>query len=268
MCIRDRDEDSDNPYWIINKNPQKDRTDRLLGTVYTNVKITDWLDATYRLGVDTYGSKFRSLTSPGSSVKITWQNGMLSETNQDYDYLNSNLMLNFHKTIKEDWDFSFLLGTTSEDTKRVSNSQRAENFTIPTFVSLNNAEQANKYFSQSNLRRRLVGVYGDLRLSYKNMVFLSATGRNDWTSTLPTQNQSFFYPSVSGSFVFSEMMSKRDILSYGKIRASYAQVGKDAPAYQTNTYLFGPELTIGGGYRNAWTRGNDILMPETTTSIE
>lgn len=262
------DEDSDNPYWIINKNPQRDRTDRLLGTVYTNVKITDWLDATYRLGVDTYGSKFRSLTSPGSSVKIAWQNGMLSETSQDYDYLNSNFMLNFHKTIKQDWDLSLLLGTTSEDTKRVSNSLRAENFTIPTFVSLNNAEQANKYFSQSNLRKRLVGVYGDLRLSYKNMVFLSATGRNDWTSTLPQQNQSFFYPSVSGSFVFTEMMAKRDVLSYGKIRASYAQVGKDAPAYQTNTYLFGPELTIGGGYRNAWTRGNDILMPETTTSIE
>lgn len=103
------DEDGDNPYWLINKNPQNDRTDRLLGTVYTNVKITDWLDATYRLGVDTYGSKFRSLTSPGSSVKIAWQNGMLSETNQDYDYLNSNLMLNFHKTFKQDWDFSFLL---------------------------------------------------------------------------------------------------------------------------------------------------------------
>lgn len=150
----------------------------------------------------------------------------------------------------------------------MSNSQRAENFTIPSFVSLNNAEQANKYFSQSNLRRRLLGVYGDLRLSYKNMVFLSVTGRNDWSSTLPQQNQSFFYPSVSGSFVFSEMMSKNSVLSYGKIRASYAQVGKDAPAYQTNTYLFGPELTIGGGYRNAWTRGNDILMPETTTSIE
>mgnify|MGYP003582541926 FL=1 len=261
------DEDADNPYWIINKNPQKDRTNRLLGSAYTNVKVTDWFDVTYRLGIDTYGSEFRSLTSPGSSVKIAWQNGMLSETTQDYNYVNSNLMLNFHKTIKEDWDFSAVLGYTTEDTKRKSNSQRAENFIIPSFVSLNNAEPTNKYTSQSNMRRRLMGVYGDFRVSYKNMIFISATGRNDWSSTLPVQNQSFFYPSFSGSFVFTELL-KSDILSFGKIRASYAEVGKDAPAYQTNTYLFGPELTIGGGFRNSWTRGNAILMPETTTSTE
>lgn len=262
------DEDADNPYWIINKNPQKDRTNRLLGSAYTNVKVTDWFDVTYRLGIDTYGSEFRSLTSPGSSVKIAWQNGMLSESTQDYNYVNSNLMLNFHKTIKEDWDFSAVLGYTTEDTKRKSNSQRAENFIIPSFVSLNNAEPINKYTSQSNMRRRLMGVYGDFRVSYKNMIFLSATGRNDWSSTLPVQNQSFFYPSFSGSFVFTELMERSDILSFGKIRASYAEVGKDAPAYQTNTYLFGPELTIGGGFRNSWTRGNAILMPETTTSTE
>src|SRR5690606_8507937 len=73
---------------------------------------------------------------------------------------------------------------------------------------------------------------------------------------------------VSGSFVFTELMEANDVLSFGKIRASWAQVGKDAPAYQTNTYLFGPELTIGGGFRNYWTRGNDILKPETTTSTE
>lgn len=262
------DDDSDNPYWIINKNPQKDRTNRLLGSAYTNVKIADWFDVTYRLGIDTYGSEFRSLTAPGSSVKLAWQNGMLSETTQDYNYVNSNLMLNFHKTIKEDWDLSAVLGFTTEDTKRKSNSQRAENFIIPSFVSLNNADPINKYFSQSNMRKRLMGVYGDFRVSYKNMLFLSVTGRNDWSSTLPVQNQSFFYPSFSGSFVFTELLPKSDILSFGKIRASYAEVGKDAPAYQTNTYLFGPELSIGGGFRNSWTRGNAILMPETTTSTE
>lgn len=262
------DADADNPNWLINKNPQKDETDRLIGTVYTTVKFTDWFDATYRLGIDNYVTDFNSLTSPGSSVKEAWQKGMLSQTTRDYNYLNSNLMLNFHKTFKEDWDVSLLLGTTAEDTYLKSNSARAEQFSIPNFVSLNNADNANRYFSQTNTKRRLLGVYGDLRLAYKNLLFLSATGRNDWSSTLPVQNQSFFYPSFSGSFVFTELLPQSNVLSFGKLRASYAQVGKDAPAYQTQTYLFGPELTIGGGFRNAWTRGNAILKPETTTSIE
>jgi ferric enterobactin receptor len=262
------DEDVDNPYWLINKNPQEDETDRFIGTVYSTVKVTDWFDATYRLGIDNYGTKYSSLVTPGSSVKIAWQNGMLSETNRNYSYLNSNLMLNFHKTLAENWDASLVLGTTAEDTYLRSNSHRAENFTIPTFISVNNAAHENQYLTQNNMRKRLFGVYGDFRIAYKDMVYLSVTGRNDWSSTLPKQNQSFFYPSYSGSFVFTELLPQSNILSFGKIRASWAEVGKDAPAYQTNTYLFGPELTIGGGFRNSWTRGNALLKPETTVSKE
>ncbi|SEW49691.1 SusC/RagA family TonB-linked outer membrane protein [Chitinophaga arvensicola] len=262
------DTDVDNPYWIINRNPQSDKTTRFIGSAYANIKITSWFDATYRLGIDNYYTQLRNLISPGSSVKEGWQNGMLSETDRNYNYVNSNLMLNFHKTIHKDWDASLLLGTTTEDTYTKSNSARAENFTIPTFISINNAAKENQYISQGISRRRLAGFYGDLRLSYKNIVFLSATGRNDIASTLPPENQSFFYPSVSGSLVFTELIPKNNILSFGKLRASWAQVGKDAPTYQTNTYLFGPELTIGGGFRNYWSRGNDHLKPETTTSTE
>src|SRR5690606_20832053 len=170
--------------------------------------------------------------------------------------------------INEIWDLSLLLGTTAEDTQIKSNSLRAQQFEIPNFFSLNNAEQGNQIVSQHVMKKRLLGVYGDLWVPYSDMVYLSATGRNNWSSTLPLANRSFFYPWVSGSFVFNELMEPSNILSFGKIRASWAQVGKDAPAYQTNTYLFGPELTIGGGFRNNWTRGNDILKPETTTSTE
>uniref|UniRef100_F4C5J8 TonB-dependent receptor plug n=1 Tax=Sphingobacterium sp. (strain 21) TaxID=743722 RepID=F4C5J8_SPHS2 len=262
------EDNTDNPYWIINKNPQNDRNNRLIATAYTQVKITDWFDATYRLGIDNYTTNFRSLIAPGSSVKLAWQDGMLSETDRAYNYINSNLMLNFHRTFFENWDASLVLGTTTEDTKLTSNSRRAEQFEIPSFVDINNASNENKYYTQSINRKRLVGVYGDFRLSYKNMVYLGFTGRNDWSSTLPLQNRSFFYPAISGSFVFTELLPQNRFLSFGKVRASYAQVGKDAAAYQTATYLFGPELTIGGGYRNYWSRGNDLLKPETTKSVE
>jgi TonB-linked SusC/RagA family outer membrane protein len=261
------DANVDNPYWILYRNPQSDKTNRFIGTAYATVKFTDWFDATYRLGIDNYLTNYRNLIAEGSSVKQEWQGGMLSKTDRSYNYVNSNLMLNFHKTFN-DWDASLVLGTTSEDTYVRSMSNRIDSFVIAGFYSLNNADPQNKYFSESISRKRLVGVYGDLRVSWRNTVFLSMTGRNDWSSTLPEQNQSFFYPSFSGSFVFTELLPKSSILSFGKVRASWAQVGKDAPAYQTNTYLFGPELTIGGGFRNHWTRGNDQLKPETTTSTE
>ncbi len=86
---------------------------------------------TYRLGVDNYTTEFSSLTAPGSSVKDAWQKGMLSETHWNFSYVNSNFMLNFHKTFGEDWDGSLVLGSSTEDTYVKSNSARAENFSIP-----------------------------------------------------------------------------------------------------------------------------------------
>lgn len=262
------DDDIDNPYWVLYRNPQGDKNTRVIGSAYTNIKITDWLDATYRLGIDNYTTQYRSLISEGSSVKAAWQNGMLSQSDQVFNYVNSNFMLNFHKTFKKDFDVNLLVGTTTEDYWKKSVSNRAENFLVPGFYSINNADKQNQYFNESLIRTRLVGVYGDLRLSYKNFAFLSATGRNDWTSTLMPDNWSFFYPALSGSLVFTELMPKSSILSFGKIRASWAQVGKVAPAYQTATYLKPYELTIGGGFRNEWTRGNPNMKPETTTSTE
>lgn len=258
---------TDNPYWLINKNPQSDKTDRLIGNVYTNINVTDWLDVTYRLGVDNYTSQFNSLVSEGSSVKLAWQNGMMSNTDKKYQYLNSNLMLNFKKQF-DDWDLNFLVGTSAEDTKVKSNSVRGEGFVIKDFHSLENFNPLNKYYTQTLSNKRIVGAYGDLRVGYKGIAYLNATGRNDWSSTLPVANRSFFYPSISGSLVFTELFEKNDILTFGKLRSSWASVGKDASPYVTNTYLFGPELTIGGGFRNHWTRGNNKLVPEKTNSFE
>lgn len=258
---------TDNPYWLINKNPQADKTDRILGNVYTNINVTDWFDITYRLGIDNYTTQFNSLVSPGSSVKLAWQRGMMSNTDRKYQYLNSNLMLNFKKRIT-DWDFNLLIGNSAEDTQIKSNSLRGEGFVLDDFYSLENFDQTDKYYAQAFSNKRIVGVYGDFRVGYKDIAYINATGRNDWTSTLPEQNRSFFYPSVSGSFIFTELFDESNILSFGKIRSSWASVGKDAPPYVTNTYLFGPELTIGGGFRNHWTRGNNELVPEKTNSFE
>jgi len=258
---------TDNPYWLIHKNPQTDKTDRVIGNMYTNINVTDWFDITYRLGIDNYTSQFNSLINAGSSVKLAWQDGMMSNTDKKYQYLNSNLMLNFKRQV-DNWDLNLLLGNSAEDSKVKSSSVRGEGFVIDGFHSIQNFDVSDKYYNQTHSNKRIVGVYGDFRVGYKGLAYVNLTGRNDWSSTLPKQNRSFFYPSVSGSLIFTELMEKNNILNYGKLRASWASVGKDASPYVTNTYLFGPELTIGGGFRNNWTRGNDKLIPEKTNSFE
>ena len=114
-----------------------------------------------------------------------------------------------------------------------------------------------------------MGAYGEFGVSYKSIAYLTATARNDWSSTLPVNNQSYFYPSVSGSLVFTELIPRNNILSFGKVRASWARVGKDANAYATNTYV-NPPISIGSftGIGNQYTVGNPNLIPQIQDSWE
>ncbi len=121
-----------------------------------------------------------------------------------------------------------------------------------------------------------MGVYGDLAINYDDFLYLNVTGRNDWTSTLERANRSFFYPSINVGFVFNDVLGLPDALSYGKIRASYAEVGKDAPPYSTNVTYTAP--TSGGipifplndqlGFTRGSTLGLPDLKPERTSSVE
>lgn len=262
------DNNVDNPYWIINKNPQEDGTDRFLGTIYTTAQLAKGLDLTYRLGIDHYTSNYISKISRGSAVKEDWQQGMLSENVRQYNFINNNLLLNYNTTFGSDWGLNLLGGLATEDIHLKTTANRAQKFILPDFMSLNNAKNEDKFAYTSINQIRRLGVFGDARVDYKNIAFLGMTLRNDWSSTLPKKNQSFMYPSFSGSLIFTELFEKNDILSYGKLRSSWAEVGKDAPAYQTNTYLKEVQLTVGGGFRNEWTIGNEDLKPEKTQSFE
>ncbi|NLA15147.1 MAG: SusC/RagA family TonB-linked outer membrane protein [Bacteroidales bacterium] len=261
--------DRENPYWIINENNLGDQTRRWTGSVNANIDVTDWFNIVYRIGLDTYTYDEHTFIAPGSAVSEIYQNGRLAKNMRDYQYLSSNLMLNFHKTFG-DFDFNLLLGQTSEDTRSVTQNHWGYNFVSAGTISFANIANENKFFTENTMRKRLIGVFGEFRASWKDIAYLTVTGRNDWSSTLPIENRSYFYPSVSGSFVFSELIPKNDILSFGKIRASWAQVGKDASAYATNTYMWPPAAVSEGfiGIGNNWTRGNPYLKPEIQTSWE
>ena len=263
------EDDIENPYWIINKNDLHDRNERITGSIAANLDITSWLTATWRGGVDSYTNDSHTYIAPGASVREMYQNGRLSKSKVNYNYMTSNFMLNAHKTFG-DFDFNLLAGTAAESTKRVRQTQWGYDFVTAGTVSFANILKENRDFTESTSRKRLVGVYGEFRASYKNIAYLTVTGRNDWTSTLPKDNNSYFYPSVSGSFVFTELMPKNNVLSFGKIRASWAQVGKDADPYSTNTYLWPAQVVNSGftGIGNSWTGGSPYLVPEIQTSWE
>jgi TonB-linked SusC/RagA family outer membrane protein len=267
--------DYDNPYWILNKMPRTDKTKRLTGNVNARFDITDWWNVSATVGLDRYTTNTRRFSAPESGIDLVYQKGLLSENDRTYEYISSNVMTTLHKTFFEDFDFNLLLGTTTESSQTDYNGRKAWNFVIPDFYNVTNVANTDLAIAQSLTQKRLVGVYGEFRFAYKSMAYLTVTGRNDWTSTLPIDNRSYFYPSVSGSFVFTELLPKSDILSFGKVRASWARVGKDAAAYVTNTYLWAPEYTLydggeGLGVRvgRDFARGNPYLIPEITESQE
>lgn len=262
--------DIDNPYWIINKDKLTSQTKRITGGINGNYKITDWWDVIARLGYDQYNTNDYTYVAPGSAVIQLYQNGRLSKSLYGYTFVTTTVMSNFHKKFGG-FDTHLMLGTTSENTEWVNQNQWGFNFITAGTISFNNIATTNQFFRDGTTKKRLVGAYGEIGISYKDIAFLTATGRNDWSSTLPLDNRSYFYPSISGSVVFTELL--RDVpipaLSFGKVRASWAQVGKDANPYATLTYV-NPPITIGSftGIGNQYTSGNPFLKPEIQNSWE
>ncbi|MBR1935374.1 MAG: SusC/RagA family TonB-linked outer membrane protein [Muribaculaceae bacterium] len=260
-----------NPYWTLNKNKMKDNTERITANFSVKADILDWWWVSFRMGVDSYITENSNLIAAGGTSKRDWVNGMYSENSYRYRYLSTNLMSNMNKQFG-DFNLNLLLGTATDYNKGESNYRMAWNMQIPDFYSFDNAIDSQRNFKNIKNRRRLVGVYGEFRADWRNAIFVTVTGRNDWASTLPKDNRSYFYPSVSGAIVFTELMgdSRPDWLTFGKVRASWAKVGKDTSPYVTNTYLW-PVGTFNGGkigVGNSWTTGNPFLMPEITKSTE
>ena len=262
-------DERDNPYWVLNKNKLKDKTERLTGSVNIKADIAPWWWISYRIGLDEHITNNNKKIAPGGVVKKDWQKGMYSENDYRYRYFTQNLMTNLSHTFG-DFNTNLLLGYTSEDTKSSSDYRMAWNFIVPEFYSFDNSNSTDRNFKNSKARHRLQGLYGEARIDWNNTVFFTYSARNDWSSTLPKENRSYFYQAFNGAFVFTELLPKNNILSFGKVRASWARVGKDAAPYKTNTYLWPVGTFVGDktGMGNQWNAGNPFLKPEITESTE
>ncbi|MDE6692627.1 MAG: TonB-dependent receptor, partial [Muribaculaceae bacterium] len=266
-------DDKENPYWIINKDVIHDKTSRFTGSLNLTYDITDWWNIVARVGVDDYTTDGYTYIAPGSVVSPKYQNGRLSKSDYRYTYSTTNLMTTINKQVG-DFNVGGLIGTTTEYTKRYNQTHYGYDFVTAGTISFGNIPEATKFFTDNLSRKRLVGVYGEVRADWKNTVFLSVTGRNDWSSTLPKENRSYFYPSVNGSFVFTQLLQDSglmgsNIFTFGKVRASWARVGKDASPYATATSVWNPYVYNGFvAIANSWESGNRFLKPEIQESWE
>lgn len=217
-----------NPYWIINKNKFSSELNRLWGNFQLDYDPFEWLNLMGRVGTDMYREYRRQINAVGSVGMVDGQFADESVWRREF---NSDLMLTAKKAFG-DLNVMFILGHNVNQREFQTIGNKASSLTVAGLYNFGNAEinTPTNYYEQ----RRIWGVYSDLTLSYKNFLFLNATLRNDHSSTLPEENNSYWYPSVSGSAVITDAFPgiKNNILSYLKIRANYAQVGSDEGPYQ------------------------------------
>ncbi|MBE9600497.1 SusC/RagA family TonB-linked outer membrane protein [Pedobacter sp. MC2016-24] len=252
------------PMWGVMRNPRNNDVERFLVNNNLVYKANDWITLNYRLGQDYTNSKYRIVTTPGTPGSNF--GGSVTENNGVTKFVTSNFTSTFDKKFLEDFRATLIAGFSSEYYDNKSLSYTADNFLVGDIFSPNVVNKENLALTESWLRRQRYAVFGDLKLEYKNLVAIGITGRNDWTSTLPSNARTFYSPSYSASFSFSELFENKDSW-FGKLRGSYARVGKDAPIYRTNTNLVS-SLTVGGGFVTSATGGNPNLGPETTEEFE
>ena len=262
----------DNPRYFAEVSALESNVNRVLANVKFNYDITDWLNVQYQLGIDDYRDKRRRFVPPdvdaGSQVQ-----GFIVQQTINYSELTSNLFVTLSRDFNEDLTGSLLIGNQITDLKTRSVLNRAEGLNPDNLQSFD--EATNFFENVGGIEKRLSGLFGDFRLEYKNTLFLSVTARNDWSSTLPEANRSFFYPAASLSYVLSQTLEDSgnlpDFLTYAKLRASYAEVGKDAPPYAVGIYYDQPlNFPFGevDGFSQDSGGGSNRLKPERTLGWE
>ena len=236
----------DNAYWAIDNNKYTEDTNRFFGNVYATYQ-TDFgtanhkLNAKYMLGVDAYTTHYSDSYGYGSNTG--GGRGQIENygwTNATY---NSLLTINYDWRINDDWGLNAVAGNEFIQSNRKKYYEYGTNYNFAGWNHINNA--TTQLTEEERWKNRTVGFFGNVSASYRNMLYLTVTGRQDYVSNMPRNNRSFFYPSVSAGFILTELDElKNDVVNYAKLRVSYAEVGQ-AGDFLENYYS---TPTYGGGF--------------------
>jgi TonB-linked SusC/RagA family outer membrane protein len=269
----------DNPYYDAYKNPLKSNLTRIIGSVNLGYDLYPWLNINYRLGLDAYTDRRKQIFAI-SSARVP--QGQDLESTIYRSELNGDLIITAHKNdfLTKDLNVSALLGQNINQRRAQVVTVEADQLAIPGFYNASNGANFNIGSAETTTLQRLLGYYGQISFAWKGYLYLEATSRADQSSTLTKSKNTFFYPSVNATFVFTDAFHlNSNVLSYGKLRANISRVGSDAPPYLlSNTYSkagYGnnvanftfPDGPI-AGFGLSPTIAPQVLTPEFVTSYE
>jgi TonB-linked SusC/RagA family outer membrane protein len=267
----------DNPYWTVNKNVLKDQVDRVLGYISIVYTPLTYVTVSYRLGDDLYSDRRKGHTA---LMSANIPDGQMEEDHHYNNDINSDLTVNFNKELFKDITANITVGHNMFESYYQQLYAQGNGFVVPDFYHMSNT--SSQIVRENTTRYRTAALYADLQFSYKSMVYLGFTGRNEWSTTLPANSNSFFFPSASLGFIFTELpgLKGSEILNFGKLRASYAQIANHATPYNTqNTYTLGSvsdgwatgdSFPFNGinGFKPTNTLANSTIKPESLLSRE
>ena len=265
------DTDLYNPLFDLYKNKNYDETKRFLTTVGMNITPTKNTFISAKMGWDNSRSVYENFYSPYYASRTSGSYGDGGGVNIAH-YNLTDKSINVLAGYNNQWgDFTLhaQVGYHQQENYKENMSSYGTKFSVKTFYSLENCDPKTIVSRTRHSKRRLQGISGAIELGWKNMAFLNFRGRNDWSSTLPKDNRSYFYPAVEASFIATELpfLKNNDIISYLKLRASFASVGKDASPNAIYPALEATE-NIGGGFKYGYTGPNLTLKPEMNNETE
>ena len=255
----------DNPYWVRYENYETDGRSRYFGTASLSYKITDWLDVLGRVSLDSYDELQEERIAIGSTDVSKY-----NRFNRSFRENNYDLLLNVNKNLNEHLNLKGVAGINIRRTYINSiNASTNGGLSVPRIYSLSNTKNPLQAPIEDESTLGVDGGFASVSLAYNEYLFLDLTGRRDRSSSLPKENNSYFYPSASLGFLFSKLIYNAPWLSYGKVRVNYAQVGNSAPTrslldyYNINTAFGDAAMTT-----TSLTKNNPNLKPEKTKSYE
>ena len=255
----------DNPYFGINKNFINSKVNRLIANVGITITPFPWGYLKTNLGADTYANQNVLLRHPESAFGIT-SGGIIDQADDVTRNLTAQTLFNFNShQLTKSLSVTGLVGNAISDAKSTVDGGEGTQFLDLNFVSVNNT--LTRTSTSVTSQRRLVSAFAQAVFDYNQYLYVTLQGRNDWTSTIPQGSNSFFYPSISTSFVYSDAFPRIGKRMTGKLRAAYAEVGRDARPYAYRSALEA-KTTGYGGYGYGFTGPNPSLRPEFAKSYE
>jgi outer membrane receptor protein involved in Fe transport len=254
-----------NPYWIVNRNSYYETRNRITAFALARYDFTNWLNAQVRVSVDRYNDRLEEKHFQGSY----WINNPGGGYGFGTNYVNErnvDVLISGNNSLGETFKINYNLGGQLLSRDNEFNYSSARGLLKPNLFAITNTSNVTPSYDYS--KRELQGLYATAQLSFRDYLILDLTARNDWSSTLPASNRSYFYPSVGLTYILSDMVTLPTFISFAKLRGSYTQVGNDAAPY-----LLEQPYNVSQGGTNGWvtrdvTQTIPGLKPEITKSFE